>query len=390
MNPLCASSTCKLVLVSAFFLALITPLIVGISSRPQEVSTTENRALNPSPERPNALNDLVDFPRKFDLYFKDRVGLRPEFLRINNAIRYHLDFPPVAPVLIGKSGWLFHRGRMEVYRNTKVMTPEQLSLFTDIATFKQAQARKFGARYYFLLTAQKSTIYPEYYPSTVRRAQETSLADQVMQAFQSTGIPCIDLRTVLMEAKTHHSAFLYFKTDTHWNDVGANVAQVAVIERLHKDFSDLMPVAIPNTRLSWLKRTGNLAEMLNNGEYRDELTPHLDIPQHFLIPDNNTDLTRTIRTVNDQGVRHLLVGGNSQLNWLAPFLSNYMKTATYAHHDTLNSVYRFNTAIKAQPVDIYLDMWEELSLFNFLGFFEESALDRRSPIDRSKPLKHDE
>jgi hypothetical protein len=89
-------------------------------------------------------------------------------------------------------------------------------------------------------------------------------------------IDILDLRPALRAAKPQHR--LYFKTDTHWNLAGANIAQYAIIEALTPLFPALRPAYHPWDKLPWVERPGgDLAKLLGLQQELAESRPALQL-----------------------------------------------------------------------------------------------------------------
>jgi len=71
-----------------------------------------------------------------------------------------------------------------------------------------------------MLGPDKETIYPEFLPNWARPAVP-SPTDTLMKHVEGL---YVDTRPALHQAKTTYSAPLYYKTDTHWNKLGAWIA----------------------------------------------------------------------------------------------------------------------------------------------------------------------
>lgn len=75
--------------------------------------------------------------------------------------------------------------------------------------------------YRVMLSPDKGTIYPEFLPDWAQPAAES--ATDTLLANVSQGL-YFDTRAALKTAKSQFSESLYYKTDTHWNSLGAWVA----------------------------------------------------------------------------------------------------------------------------------------------------------------------
>jgi alginate O-acetyltransferase complex protein AlgJ len=145
-----------------------------------------------------------------------------------SAILYKLGIS-IAPnqTMVGKEGWLFLGDLYE-----KTITAKRFSASEeDAASAKQiALATKAWeqwlklngvSQYRILLSPNKNTIYSEFLPLWAQPAIYTStdaLVDKVNKDVY------VDIRSNMKLAKAAFGESLYYKTDTHWNALGAWVA----------------------------------------------------------------------------------------------------------------------------------------------------------------------
>lgn len=129
-------------------------------------------------------------------------------------------------VIIGKDDWLYLG---DEYVKT-VTSRRSGATAEDIATTKkigratkeldQWLKRKGVSLYQVMLAPNKATIYSEFLPDWARSAANTNPVIDTLLSNVSQEI-YVDTRPALIAAKTQFSAPLYYKTDTHWNSLGA-------------------------------------------------------------------------------------------------------------------------------------------------------------------------
>ena len=129
--------------------------------------------------------------------------------------------------IIGKDGWLY-LGDQEA--NT-ITVGRRGANFKDVKTartigfttkaWEQWLRLKGVSLYRVVICADKSTIYPEFLPDWARPT--TASVTDVLLTNASPGL-FIDTRPALIAAKSQFSEPIYYKTDTHWNNIGAWVA----------------------------------------------------------------------------------------------------------------------------------------------------------------------
>lgn len=131
----------------------------------------------------------------------------------------------VAPkqVILGKEGW-FYLGDQYVdtfTRKRQLLATDKQAIDTVIANslLWEAWFKQQGVKaYQIMLAPDKANVYSEYLPHWASM-QAPSALDYFEQQSQNT--PYIHLRHALIAAKAHYPYWLYHRTDTHWNRLGA-------------------------------------------------------------------------------------------------------------------------------------------------------------------------
>lgn len=214
-----------------FFLAIAYPGIASITNNP-EVSL-EKRWLAKLPDLPSDFESLRKFPNLFERYFRDHMGSRNWLVKQYSRALLSLNTSPKNRVVLGKNNWLFYADERTIqdYQNTELFTEEQLQIWGDSLVARHNALAERGIDYLFVIAPNKHTIYGEYLPDYIIKKQELSRYDQFTDYLEkNTDVNFLDLRPALLAAKKHD--LLYWERDTHWNRVGAAVAQKALASKL--------------------------------------------------------------------------------------------------------------------------------------------------------------
>lgn len=200
------------------------------------------------------LHARAPFPSRFtmgifggalDRWFIDRIGLRLPLVATGAAINVGLlQRSTDRRVLIGRDGWLFYtddRSRpatMADFRGTLRFTESELRATERNLLAMRDSLAACGVRSLVIVAPNKQSIYGEYLNNSGARPI-TRLDDLLSRLNASTRDMILELRVPLLAAKAAEPSLpLYFKTDSHWNDLGAFYAYRAVIASL----SQSMPV----------------------------------------------------------------------------------------------------------------------------------------------------
>jgi hypothetical protein len=171
-------------------------------------------------------------------------------------------------VVIGKQGWLFlgninpYFDEIDYYRNLKPFTFGELRYWQALLEERRNWLKRRGIEYVFVIAPAKSTIYPEYMPTAVKKINAQSRFDQLIAHMHAySRLRVLDLRPALWQAKKTRPT--YYATDTHWNDWGGYVAYGEIIRQLQTRFNSIKPRSLRDYEFEQVDfRNGDLALML--------------------------------------------------------------------------------------------------------------------------------
>jgi alginate O-acetyltransferase complex protein AlgJ len=268
----------QLIFVASFLSLLIVPHIVELSTT--GAAANENRKMATRPDSSLIFSSFPDYAAGFEKFYNDSFGLRDKLIRWNNRLRLFLfSESPIAGVRLGREGWLFYANEWELeeYENAMPYREQDLEKIKKIQEDRRLWLERRGIKFFIVIAPDKETIYSEYLPPEIHKLGKESRLDQVKDYLRSEpGIEFIDLREPLLAAKSAQR--LYHRTDTHWNDYGAFVGYVALMERVAKYFPAVGKHSIEDYTVSIAERKGgDLSDMLSLGdvikEERITLTP---------------------------------------------------------------------------------------------------------------------
>jgi alginate O-acetyltransferase complex protein AlgJ len=130
-------------------------------------------------------------------------------------------------VVIGKNDWLYlgdeYEKTLTVTRLGATGNDVEVAKKIGVATkaWNQWLKHKGVSLYRVMLGPNKNTIYPEYFPSWAQTANDSATNSLLTHVDESI---YFDTRLALLRAKSQFTDSLYYKTDTHWNSLGAWVA----------------------------------------------------------------------------------------------------------------------------------------------------------------------
>lgn len=130
-------------------------------------------------------------------------------------------------VIVGRDGWLYLGDAYELTRTTdrRAASDADMALGKQIGHSTEAWDAYLSTKgvklFRIMIGPNKGTIYSEYLPSWAKPASPNA-TDALISGTRATKY--IDLRASLLKAKEVQISDLYYKTDTHWNYLGAAIA----------------------------------------------------------------------------------------------------------------------------------------------------------------------
>lgn len=254
------AKTPDLVFVVAFCILLCLPAM-KISGGDTLI---ENRPPNPAPYlfTDGKLNS--ELSSQFEKWFSDRFFGRKQLINIYNTIGRINLHPRNEHAIQGDDNWLFltQGHSLDNYINNQYHSAQDfqkaLNYLMQINEWCKANNKEFV----YVLIPDKNKIYSQYFPKYVhkRYPDEQSIGNQFVNYIkQNSDIKVIYPYQELINAAKNKD-LLYYKTDTHWNKLGAYVAFTKIYKELfHTEFNNSLYIK------GWEKTShfdGDLLKML--------------------------------------------------------------------------------------------------------------------------------
>ena len=186
--------------------------------------TNENRRLEAFPHL------SIHWAQDFERWFSDRYGMRDALVYYGSRLQMaRTGLPMNQQVVVGRDNWLFydenytpgHLHFASLYGEDSFL-PSDLQTIADNLSRVRKHLAACHIPFYLVIAPDKQTVYPEKLQMPPPSGATTQ-ADQ-LDAYLHTADPqlrIIDLRKPEIAAKTAQSQELYYRTDTHWNELGA-------------------------------------------------------------------------------------------------------------------------------------------------------------------------
>ncbi|MBK7641489.1 MAG: hypothetical protein IPJ19_00325 [Planctomycetes bacterium] len=240
-------------LVLGFCAALLAPALAWRAHPEAWVDLgRENRKPAPFPELAGGASVLELFPRGFEAWQSDVLGLRSPLLACNNLLELRgWGRAPTQTLLLGRSDWIFYTGdhSREIWRGLYPIPGDFADNWRAALRSRTAWFARRGITYLYVIAPNKETLYPEFLPAgeealgpTLFDALDDELAARPELAF-------CDLRPALRAERAHDRPeagdFVYHPFGTHWTSRGAVVAAAQIERRLRELEPDLRWASVP-------------------------------------------------------------------------------------------------------------------------------------------------
>ena len=226
--------TFKILYISIFLIIIALPLIEMSTNLfdPPKLNEKRKKAEMPS-FKGNPLNS--EFISDIEDYFNDNYGFRDQFIMLNNTLDVKLLGVNTNKdsVIIGKNDYLYSAEELDDYTKTNLLEDWEIKKLAKELAKLQKDLKDRGIYFLFTVAPNKSTIYPEYMPFEENTSKEGNL-DRLQRELDNLGVNSIDFKKLLLENKGEKD--LYYKRDTHWNDIGSFLATEALLQNLSKEY----------------------------------------------------------------------------------------------------------------------------------------------------------
>lgn len=252
-------------LVGLFFIVIIAAFVEKQFKLFPAIPNTENRAMASKPIWNIALLD--PFPLAYEAYYNDHFPFRNYFVRWYSQLCYYVfdKSPQPDKVIIGHKNELYLiEKELNTYTGKGRFTEKECDLITTEFKRRKAFFKEQGMLYYMVICPIKYTIYPEYLPWYVVSGPGDNLTDQFVAAVKQSGVPLIDLRTVLLEAKETYRDQLFWQTDNHWSEIGAFLGYRKIMESIAHMNDRVLVTNWDDYRVRMItNKGGNLSSLTN-------------------------------------------------------------------------------------------------------------------------------
>lgn len=235
------------------FLLLLIILFLFIPLKRNVLSFIKEKPLYGSyslSEKPNiSINGWFsgDFQKNYSAYFRENVGFRKFFVRLNNQVQYSFfNKTNAKDVEIGKENYLFEGGYIRDYMGTSFIG--EIAINKKLKKLKaiQDELKTENTNLIIAFAPGKASYFPEYFPSKYDTTKKTtSNYSCYVAACKKLSIDFIDFNSYFVEHKKHNNINLFPKGGIHWNEYGIALALDSLSNYLkNEQIAQLPPFSI--------------------------------------------------------------------------------------------------------------------------------------------------
>lgn len=330
-----------------------------------DINNYENREFNQCPTLD--YTTVIDYPTLYENYYNDYLPYKNQFIKFKNLIDLkvfkHIDNENV---ILGRDNWLFYSGEDKIaineYKAEMLYSDSQLeAILKKVLKYRENITKQTKSEFVLMLIPDKEHVYSEYLPNYLQGYSSFKRIDQVYEYITShSDIKVCYPYKNLIDSKEKYQ--VYYKYDTHWNDMGAYIGSNSLLELLGHYKKQ-------NTEIYKKHNSaGDLAKMCY-------LTDYLDDETNYQLKDNDDIILKQIYNNNlgnlslvkyessSQNNQTIYFIGDSFRNAMQQYLSKYFTKSCYVHRGAFDKADYLNEdpdVVVYQLVERYLNLLETL------------------------------
>ncbi|MDR3238826.1 MAG: hypothetical protein LBT44_01895 [Clostridiales bacterium] len=288
-----------------------------------------------------------NFLSDFAAFINKCFAFRLELIHLNSALSAaFFDVSQADDVILGAEGWLYYEETIDDFLRKNVLSDEKIARISQTLARIEWNCAREGIQFLFVIAPNKNSIYPEYMPDLGPKHGAENNREKLLKRLQTDGVSHVDLFAVFNayreEAKARQSEIaqnstasswapdlIYYRLDTHWNKLGADLANAAILRALGREEEPFARRGV----LYNIPREGNsdLYQMLYPKGREKELDVEFARAFTFMYDEPISDPgSMTIQTACENKPGSALVFRDSFGNALYPFLAESFGKAVFS------------------------------------------------------------
>ncbi len=245
--------TLNILVITAIMLTLTIPLVF-MNRQEDAVTYRENRPLARFPhfhKEDGFLGYNIDVGPEIENYLNDRIGFRDVFISMNAKIQYYL-FSKMEDdnrYRLGTHGEfnIIEGDMVETFQHKNLFSDEYLNdlkgAFEHLCTYLSERNSDF----YFVECWDKESIYPEYFPNSVRQYGSISRTDQFINTLENcSNLNVVSMKTEYLSLKDTYEIYSPYGDPVHWTPRGAYTGYTLIMNAINEDSDANVPTLSEN------------------------------------------------------------------------------------------------------------------------------------------------
>lgn len=349
----------NVIILCSFAVICSSWILWAIFGRFTDQTNHEKRLLAELPKF--TIENYETYAGSWNAYIDDNIPFRNELIKTYSAIDYYIFKRAIdSNVIVGKAGWLFYLNNNDGYSKDdylgkNLFSDEDLKKIEENCTAFQKTLEEQGKEFILFIAPNKERIYSEYMPDQYGKPADIYRTLQVVQYLrENTDIKVVYPYEELMRAKEKLGVDLYYKTDTHWNQVGGYIGACALLRELGIDMPDInsKQINIKKTELS----DGDLSEMLGWGG--KNINYFVEGYDRHSVENLQWDFKTVIKyCTQESDARKIFVIRDSFCSNMAEYIGSQFSSScmTYKYHYWFNDLVEYNPdVVVLETVERYI------------------------------------
>ncbi|MBR4627078.1 MAG: hypothetical protein IKO47_05190 [Ruminococcus sp.] len=288
-------------------------------------SNKEKRTLASFPKAKTEDGSLnFDYFSQFEDWFSDHMALRQQLVTADGRLRSALFCTSAnSDVIVGSDGWLYYGKTVDDFLRINTLSERGVNNICHNIDLISRYCSDNGAEFIFTVAPNKNSVYSEHMPFNYVPSDNRSNYERLAEKLSGSTWFC-DMKQKLVE--TTSSIPLYHKTDTHWNNLGAYVGHVSLMDMLGRE-----SCPAGNGWYTRNDRLGDLAAMLYPAEEAKDTNVYNDYEYTYNYQGRFKALDDiTIKTVCAGGEGELLMFRDSYGEAILPYMAECFASAEFS------------------------------------------------------------
>ena len=230
--------------------------------------SSDNRELAEKPMF--SVENYGEFSSQYEDYFNDHLPFREQLIETGAMTDFLLFKSSSDRVISGKDGWLFYSVKydgdpMADYTGSNPISGVEMDAIARKCDELDRYMKERGGEFILFIAPNKERVYSEYMPEKYGLpAENDNISRLVKYLKKHTDVKVVCCLDELAAVKEKISEPLYYKTDTHWNQIGAYAGSSLLLRELGVTLPELGSGATP---VVTGQDSGDLARLLHLSAY---------------------------------------------------------------------------------------------------------------------------